>query len=121
MGASRPGSQSYSLSNFLGGKSNDPNYFSAAAVAGRYGNGGARKLQKICEEFDAGLICAAFDWRGGKREFDRVAKLTGDGVLSGTRVHFDGEGCTRWSVVDGDHKKAITTEDTEEHRELKHE
>src|SRR5439155_72330 len=59
-------SHSYSPSNFFGGKSNDPNYFSAAVVAGRYGNGGTRELQKFCQEFDASLIGAAFDRRSGE-------------------------------------------------------
>jgi hypothetical protein len=44
------------LHYLLRGNTHDQNDLIAAAVAGRYGNGGMRNLQKLCEEFDAGLV-----------------------------------------------------------------
>ena len=87
-------------------------------MAGRYGNGGARKLQKVCEEFDAGLVGATFDGWSSECEFERVTDLAGDGVPLSARMNFDGEGSAGWGVVDGDHKKRITTEGTEVQRGL---
>ena len=66
-------------------------YLSSAGLAGRYGNGRTWNLQKICEEFDAGLISAAFDRRSHQRELQRLAEFSGDGVLLRAGLDFNGE------------------------------
>src|SRR5207244_11330656 len=66
-------------------------YLSSAGLAGRYGNGRTWNLQKICEEFDAGLISAAFDRRSHQRELQRLAEFSGDGVLLRAGLDLHGE------------------------------
>jgi hypothetical protein len=77
------------LPNFLCRYARYPNDFVPAALAGRNGNGRSRHLQKICEEFDAGLIGFAVDRRRGQGDFERVADLAGDRVLSGSGLQLD--------------------------------
>jgi hypothetical protein len=36
------------------------NHLPAAGLAGRYGNGGTRQAQKICQKFDTGVVGPAF-------------------------------------------------------------
>src|SRR5579871_1087845 len=88
---------------FLRGQSHHANYFIAAAVAGRNGNGRSRHLQKFCEEFDAGLIGSSLDWRRGERELEGIAEFAGDGVLFRARVNFDGEAYALVAVLDWNH------------------
>jgi hypothetical protein len=76
------------------------NHFPVATLAGRYGNGGARNLQEIREEFDAGFIRPAIDRRRGYRELESIANFTGDGILPGTRMDFHGEGHAGWGLLD---------------------
>jgi len=47
------------LPDFFGGQSCHTEDLPATGLAGRYGNGGTRNLQKICQEFDTGRVGAA--------------------------------------------------------------
>jgi hypothetical protein len=73
-------------------KPRHPNHFPAAALAGRYGNGRTRNLQKICKEFDTGFIGPPINGRCCYRELQRITNFTGDRVLPGARMDFHGEG-----------------------------
>lgn len=79
------------LPHFLRRQPRYTNHFPAAALAGRYGNGGTRNLQKICQEFDARLVGLAFNWRRCQREFKRATDLASDDILLRPRVDFDCE------------------------------
>jgi hypothetical protein len=75
------------------------NHCPAATLAGRYGNGGSRNVQKICEEFDAGVIGSSIDRRGGQRQFEGIANFTSEGVLLGSRTNSDRETYAGWGFV----------------------
>jgi hypothetical protein len=79
------------LSDFLGGQSCHTDDFSATGLAGRYGNGGTRNLQKICQEFYTGLVGTVVRRRGGERQLERVAEFASDSIFLGVRVNFNGE------------------------------
>src|ERR1700693_6210324 len=81
----------------------DTNYFSPAVLAGGYGNGGARYPQKIGEEFDASLVGAALESRGGERQFEPVAEDPGESILGGAGLHSDREACPLRCVADCNH------------------
>src|SRR5437867_13348777 len=75
----------------------------AAGLAGRYGNGGTRNLQKICQEFDTGRVGAAFRrWRR-ERQFECVAEFASDSVRLSSRMKFDGEGDALRGRMNRDH------------------
>ena len=93
--------------DFLRGKPGDANDFVAAVFAGRNSNGGTRNLQKICQEFNAGLVGAAVEGRSRQRQFKRTANLAGNGVLLGARLHLDGEPYAAWAFVEGNHASIL--------------
>src|SRR5579863_982584 len=61
---SRVTSTAQSFANVFGRHPGDTNDFIPAAETGRNGNGTSWQVQKFGEEFDAGLVGAAFD--GGR-------------------------------------------------------
>src|SRR5215471_19066231 len=91
----------------LGGQSHHADDFIPAAVAGRNGNGRSRHLQKLCEEFDAGLIGAALNGRHGEREFNCVSQFPSDRALFRVRMNSDSEGNTPVAVLDGNHGRML--------------
>jgi len=94
---------SQSISNLLRGQSTDTNDFVAAALTGSNSNGGARHLQKICKEFDAGFIGLAVQRRSGERDLQGVSHLSRDGILPRARVDFDRERCAQRAFMDRNH------------------
>jgi hypothetical protein len=90
----------------LGRESRDANYFSPAAPAGGYGNGGSRYPQKIGEEFEASLVGLARDGRCGEREFEPAAEFTRDPIASSPSLHFDREGRPLRGVADFNHDRS---------------
>ena len=76
----------------------------AAGLAGSNSNGGARHLQKIRKEFNASFVGFSFDRGSGERNFQRPTQFAGDGILSRTRVNFDGKGYPAGGLVDGNHE-----------------
>jgi len=94
---------SQSISNLLRGQSTDTNDFIAAALTGSNSNGGARHLQKICKEFEAGLIGLAFHRRSGEGDLQGVSQLSCDGTLPRARVDFDRERCAQCAFMDWNH------------------
>src|SRR5690349_11107166 len=67
------------------------NHLPATCMAGGNSNGRTRNLQKICEEFNAGFVGLAVNWRSGKGKFERVSHFASDGILLRAWVNFDGE------------------------------
>lgn len=92
----------------------DSNHFPAAVLAGRYGNGGTRDVQKICQKFDAGVVASTFYWRGGQRQFQSVSEFTGDRIFVSARMELDRENSAGRSILNRDHANRLTTEDTED-------
>jgi hypothetical protein len=96
----------------------DSNHFPLAFLAGRYGNGGSREVQKICQKFNAGLVGSAFNrWRG-QRQFQSVSEFTRNCILSSARMDLDSESSAGRSVLNRDHANRSTTEDTEDTEEV---
>ncbi len=89
--------------NFARCHSRDANDFIPAGLAGRYGNGRTGNIQKICEEFDAGLVGSAFGRRRSERKLKRIAEFAGDGILFRARVNLDCEADTCRSVENRNH------------------
>src|SRR5215469_13639304 len=81
---------------FFRSQPDDANHLIAAGLAGSNSNGGARHLQKFCEEFDTGLVGFTIDRGRGERDFEYVAERADHRILSGARLHFDREGYTHW-------------------------
>src|ERR1700719_2106560 len=84
---------------FVRRHSRDANDLIPTGLAGRYGNGRARNLQKICEEFDAGLIGPTVDRRRSQSQFKRAAELADICVFLRARVNFDCEATSSRSVA----------------------
>jgi hypothetical protein len=89
---------------FIRRYSRDANDFIPASLAGRYGNGGTRNLQNICEEFNARLIRSAVS--GGRRQgqFHCAADLSDKRILFSTWLHPDSEGRACGCVPNRNHK-----------------
>jgi hypothetical protein len=69
-----------------------PDYFFTAGLAGGYGNGGTRHIQKICEKFDAGVV--SFPFTGGA-----VSKSLSASPTSPVIAFFFARGCTLTAKV----------------------
>src|SRR5580658_1972808 len=67
--------------HFVRRQSRNSNDFVTAGLAGRYGNGRTRYIQKICEEFDARFVGSTIDRRCGQSQFQRIAQFAHDSVL----------------------------------------
>jgi hypothetical protein len=80
------------------------NHFTAAVFAGRYGNGGTRNLQKICKEFDAGLVGPTLDRRSRQCQLKRIADFASDRSPLGPRVHSYREARTRLCFENRNHR-----------------
>src|SRR5208282_1395830 len=91
------------LPDFLRGQPRHSNHFISAARAGRYGNGRTRNLQKIREEFNAGLVGSPFDGRGSQGQFKRVSEFAGNGISLRAGLDLHGKHCPCGAVVDGNH------------------
>lgn len=72
-------------------------------LAGSNSNGGARHVQKICQEFNAGLVGLSLDGRRGQRDLENISELTSDGILPGAWVDLDGEGDSGSIFMDWNH------------------
>ena len=92
------------FAQFVRRKPRDADDFIPAALAGGNGNGRSRHLQKFGEEFDASLICPAFDRRCGQGDFKGVAKFAGDGILLRTRMNSHRETDTVVGFMDCEHE-----------------
>jgi hypothetical protein len=66
--------------------------FIPAGLAGGYGNGRSRHLQKFGKEFDAGVVGSTVDRSAGQGDFERLAEFAGDRVLLRAGMDFDGKG-----------------------------
>lgn len=85
------------------------NHLPAATLAGRYGNGRTRNLQKICKEIDAGFVGPAIDGRRGQRQFDCIANFASDCVLFCSRMNLHGEGHAGGCFMNRDQSKLEVT------------
>jgi len=89
---------------FVSRHSRHANNFIPASVAGRYGNGRTGHIQKIRQEFDAGLVRPTVDRRRGQSQFQRIAQFAGDGVFPGPGLNSDREGSTNRRFANRNHE-----------------
>ena len=92
-----------SISNQLRGQTGDSNHLTATALTGSNSNGGARHLQKICKEFNAGFVGLALDRRRSERNLQSIAQFTRDRVFSCSRMDFDSERYCPGTLVNRNH------------------
>jgi hypothetical protein len=91
---------------FFRRQSSNPNQFSAAGLAGRYGNGRAGHSKKICEKFDAGLIRPSIERRRSHRQFQGITDDSSNRILLRVRMYLNHENGPSNSIADWNHEAA---------------
>jgi hypothetical protein len=86
------------------GKSSHPNSFVSAVLAGSYGNGRTRNVQKFRQEAYAGGVGPAIDGGSGQAQLDRVTHCAGDPIPRAARAHLDPKSGAPRNILNLNHR-----------------